>query len=140
VVARLGPGEGAPSPAPPLKVFWSVRALRDIEAIYEYVGTDKPEAARRLAERLMLAGDGLNTHPWLGRDARVGGLRELIVGNYLLIYRARVEIEIVTWFTEVVRNDAECEIALEAQEEPDGSPGEAISIVPSAVLVSNCFP
>ena len=96
MVARLGPGEGAPSPASPLKVFWSVRALRDIETIYEYVAADKPEAARRLAERLMLAGNGLSTHRWLGREARVGGLRELIVGNYLLIYRAQAEIEIVT--------------------------------------------
>ena len=57
-----------------MKVFWTVRA-------------DKPEAARRLAERLMLAGDELATNPYLGRQAR--GLRELIVGNYLPVYRKR---------------------------------------------------
>jgi len=81
-----------------LKVFWSLRALRDIEAIHEYVAADKPKAASRLVERLMLAGDELSTHPWLGRAGRAG-LRELIVGNYLVIHRVsadRGEVEIVT--------------------------------------------
>ena len=77
-----------------MKVFWTVRALLDIEEIYEYVAADKPEAARRLAERLMLAGDELATHPYLGREART--LRELIVGNYLLVYRVSDEIAILT--------------------------------------------
>lgn len=78
-----------------MKVFWSVRALRNIEEIYNYVAADKPEAARRLAEKLMLAGDELANHPYLGRVARPGELRELIVGSYLLVYRVRDEIEIV---------------------------------------------
>lgn len=78
-----------------MKVRWSVRALRDIESIYSYVADDKPEAARRLAERLLAAGDELERHPLLGREARAD-CRELIVGKYLIVYRLRDVIEIVT--------------------------------------------
>jgi len=76
-----------------VKLRWSLRAHRDIEKIYHYVAADKPEAARRLAER---AGNELASHPYLGRIARPGDLRELIVGSYLLVYRVRDVIEIVT--------------------------------------------
>ena len=69
-----------------MKVRWSVRALRDVEDIYHHVAADKPEAARHLAEKLVLAGDELAHHPFLGRPGRPG-LRELIVGNYLIVYR-----------------------------------------------------
>ncbi len=78
-----------------MKVIWSARALRDIEEIYSYISVDKPEAARRFAERLLQAGDELAKHPHLGRLAP-SGLRELIVGNYLLLYRITDVIGIVT--------------------------------------------
>jgi plasmid stabilization system protein ParE len=35
-------------------------------------------------------------HPYLGREARAGWLRELVVGKYVLIYRITEIIEIVT--------------------------------------------
>jgi addiction module RelE/StbE family toxin len=78
-----------------VRVVWSARALSDVEEIYRYVSADKPEAAQRLAERLLLAGDELAQHAHLGRLAR-SGLRELIVGNYLLLYRITDVIGIVT--------------------------------------------
>jgi addiction module RelE/StbE family toxin len=79
-----------------VRVVWSARALHDVEEIYRFVSIDKPEAARRLAERLLWAGDELSQHPHLGRQTRAGDLRELIVGNYLLIYRITDVIGIVT--------------------------------------------
>jgi plasmid stabilization system protein ParE len=66
-----------------------------VEEIYNYVAADKPEAARRLAERLLQAGNELAKHPHIGRLARFGNLRELIVGNYLLLYRITDLIGIV---------------------------------------------
>lgn len=87
MAARPISREGAAAASAPVRVRWSLRARRDIEEIYSYVSADKPEAARRLAEKLMLAGDQLADHPYLGRVARPGELRELLVGSYLLIYR-----------------------------------------------------
>jgi addiction module RelE/StbE family toxin len=78
-------------------VVWTNRALADIEEIYEYVAADKPVAERKLAEKLLLAGDALATHPYLGRVTRPGNIRELVIGSYLLAYRVvdpgpRIEI------------------------------------------------
>jgi len=96
MAARPVAGEGAPSPAAEVRSVWSLRALRDVEEIYRYVAADKPDAARKLAGKLLLAGDQLALHPYLGREASAKGMRELIVGSYLLVYRVREDVEIVT--------------------------------------------
>lgn len=96
MAARPLAGKGAEAPAAAVKVRWSRRALRDVEEIYAYVAADKPEAARKLAGKLMLAGHELMHHPNLGRLAREGGLRELVVGNYVLVYRVTDVLDIVT--------------------------------------------
>ena len=80
-----------------MRVVWSVKALQAIEEIYAYIAADKPEAARKIAERLLFAGDQLADHPHLGRAARSAELRELVVGNYVLIYRVGEDVvEIAT--------------------------------------------
>ena len=79
-----------------MKVVWTVRALQDVEEIYRYVAADKPDAAARLAGRLLESGDQLEAHPYLGRAAQTEGIRELVVGKFLLLYRVRDELEILT--------------------------------------------
>jgi plasmid stabilization system protein ParE len=49
-----------------------------------------PPTSRERAKtgrKLMLAGDELMHHPYLGRVARPGELRELIVCSYVSVYR-----------------------------------------------------
>ena len=69
------------------QVVWTDRALADVEAIYQWISHDRPLAARRMAERLLAAGDRLQTNALRGR-AITRGRRELVfVRPYLIRYR-----------------------------------------------------
>jgi toxin ParE1/3/4 len=52
---------------------------------------DKPEAAERLAMRIVAVVEALRTHPYLGRAGAEPGTRELVIGGtpYIVIYRVR---------------------------------------------------
>jgi toxin ParE1/3/4 len=60
--------------------------LREIRA---YVARDKPEAAERLAMRIVAMVETLRNHPHLGRVGAEAGIRELVIGNtpYIILYR-----------------------------------------------------
>lgn len=79
-----------------MNLFWKRAALRDRDAIIEYVAHDKPLAAIAWDERLEHSAGHLIDHPRLGRVGRVRGTRELVVHpNYILVYRlaaGRIEI------------------------------------------------
>jgi toxin ParE1/3/4 len=54
------------------------------------VARDDPTAAARLVDRLIVRGEALARYPDRGRrlpELPESGLRELIVGNYRLVYR-----------------------------------------------------
>lgn len=74
-----------------MKVRWTAPALRDLEAIGDYVAQDKPAAAARLVGRIVDRVDLLAAHPHIGRTGRVAGTRELIIPNtpFVVPYRAR---------------------------------------------------
>ncbi len=70
-----------------MEVIWSRRALRDVRGIEAHIAADNPLAARRLALRLINAGDSLSDQPLRGRRLRQD-VRELtFVHPYLLRYR-----------------------------------------------------
>ena len=76
-----------PSAAHLAEVRWSGPALDDAEAIRDYIATHNPSAAERVFDRLMAAGDGLETFPDRGRE-RDDGRRELTtVSPYVIVYR-----------------------------------------------------
>ena len=62
--------------------------LREIRA---YVAEDKPEAAERLATRIVAVVEALRDHPYLGRGGAEPGIRELVIGGtpYVVLYRVR---------------------------------------------------
>jgi toxin ParE1/3/4 len=74
-----------------LEIVWSRRALDRLEEIRVFVARDKPDAAARLATRIVALVDLLGEHPQLGRAGSEPGVRELVLGGtpYLIFYRVR---------------------------------------------------
>ncbi len=80
---------------------WTPSALRDLEAIGDYVAMDKPSAASRLVGAIFDRTGLLSRHPQAGRPGRIAGTRELVVSGtpYVVPYRVREgEVEILAVF------------------------------------------
>ena len=82
------------------RVIWTRQAVEDVEAIRTFVARDSERYAGLLAERLVAAVDRLELFPHSGRMVPEVGddsLREVIYGDYRLVYRLRAEsVEVVT--------------------------------------------
>jgi toxin ParE1/3/4 len=85
-----------------MKVVWTESAERDLETIESYVARDNPNAAAALVDRLVGRAEAVAEHPHLGRVVpEIGAehVRELIEGNYRIVYRLRGRrAEILTVF------------------------------------------
>ena len=77
----------------PVEIVWSALALSRLQQLRAYVAQDKPEAAGRLATRIVAIVETLRNHPHLGRAGAEEGLRELVVGGtpYIVLYRIKHE-------------------------------------------------
>ncbi len=73
----------------PLDVIWSRRARTRLQEIRASVALDKPEAAERLATRIVVLIESLRMYPHLGRPGIEPGTRELVIGGtpYIVVYR-----------------------------------------------------
>lgn len=72
---------------------WTPEAIRDREAIYDFIEAGNPVAALMLDELLEQQAGRLIDHPGLGRPGRVAGTRELVAHpNYLLIYDVKNDL------------------------------------------------
>ena len=73
----------------PVEIVWSPLALMRLREIRAYVARDKPEAAARLATRIVAVVETLRDHPYLGRAGAETGVRELVIGRtpYIVLYR-----------------------------------------------------
>ena len=70
-----------------MELHWTLEAIQDREAIYDYIEADNPIAALALDELFEEKAGRLVDHPGLGRRGRVDGTRELIARqNYILVY------------------------------------------------------
>jgi toxin ParE1/3/4 len=82
------------------EVAWTPQALDDLEAVCLFIARDSPEMAAVFADRAFRATDRLADYPRSGRvvpELRNDVIREIIVGNYRLIYRIRRDVaEILT--------------------------------------------
>ena len=69
-----------------------------MRSILTYVAARNPAAARRLRELIETAVLKLPPHPYLFREGRVPGTREMVVHpNYIVVYRVtEAAIEIVS--------------------------------------------
>jgi addiction module RelE/StbE family toxin len=73
-----------------VKVIWTQLALDDLKAIHEYISKDSKTYADRFIQKLIGRVDQLELFPQSGRvvpefDSET--LRELIEGNYRIVYK-----------------------------------------------------
>jgi toxin ParE1/3/4 len=79
-------GNGSRASSPAVEVVFTVAAAADITWVRSYIGRFNPGAARRIAERLKSAAQGLAEYPEIGR-LRPDGTRELVaVTPYVIVY------------------------------------------------------
>ena len=75
----------------PVGIVWSPLALARLQEIRAYIAQDKPQAAERIAIRIVAVVEALRNHPRLGRAGAEPGIRELVIGGtpYIVVYRVR---------------------------------------------------
>jgi toxin ParE1/3/4 len=75
----------------PVEIVWSPLARARLREIRAYVARDEPDAAAKLATRIVSLVEALREHPYLGRAGSEPGVRELVVGGtpYLIFYRVQ---------------------------------------------------
>ena len=75
----------------PREIVWSPLAVARLREIRAFIALDKPDAAERLATRIVAVVEALRLHPYLGRIGSEPGVRELILGGtpYSILYRLR---------------------------------------------------
>jgi toxin ParE1/3/4 len=83
------------------RLRWSPQAVRDLEAIRDYIATDSPRYAALVIERIIAAVERLTSFPESGRivPERNDAIREIVVTPYRVVYRLRPGlVEIATVF------------------------------------------
>ena len=67
---------------------WSVLALADREAIFDYIEADSPQAAVAVDDRIQICVEGLAQFPNMGRNGRGPETRELVISGtpYIAAY------------------------------------------------------
>lgn len=83
----------------PVEIVWSRLARARLEEIRAYVAKDKPDAAGRLAARIVAVVEALRNHPNLGRVGAEPAIRELVIGGtpYVVLYSVkRTQVTIST--------------------------------------------
>ena len=84
------------------EVKWSLQALDDLEAICLFIARDAPMAARMFASKTFEATDKLAIMPRMGRlvpELNNETIRELILGNYRIIYHVHDALDVVEILT-----------------------------------------
>lgn len=80
------------------RIFWTRRALQDVENIYHYIAIDNPNIAKRVVTDIKKIIDNLSYHPFMGKPGRREKTRELVVTktHYIIVYRLQSNaIEII---------------------------------------------
>jgi len=83
-----------------MKIIWSPLAVDRASEIAEYIAQDKPSAAEKWIDTIFSKVEQLKSFPEIGRtipEIRNDQFRELIYGNYRIIYRIeKKQISILT--------------------------------------------
>lgn len=79
-----------------MRIEWSLFAMNDREAIFDYLEADNPRAAVRIDDRIEAHVELLVETPEIGRPGRIEGTRELVIPRTPYVAAYRIEGEIVT--------------------------------------------
>ncbi len=75
-------------------IIWTDLAIQDLKSIHDYIALDSKFYAKRFVAKLILRVDQLEVSPNLGRmvpEFNNISIRELIDGNYRLIYKVETK-------------------------------------------------
>lgn len=82
------------------EVRWTPQAAKDLEAIAEFISADSPHYARVFVVDILCAVERLVDFPESGRivpELKDRAIREIILGNYRIVYRVRAgAVEVLT--------------------------------------------
>ena len=85
-----------------MRVHWTARAVSDLKSITRYIAKDDPTIARSFADKLKKQAESVVRFPKRGRvvpEFSRDDVRELIEGNYRILYRVRKNmVDILTIF------------------------------------------
>ena len=85
-----------------MRVVWTRQAFQRLAEIEDFIARENPRAVEKNTERRIARTGSLAVHPQLGRvvpEVPGGNLRELVEGNYRIVYRVRGDIlEVLTVF------------------------------------------
>lgn len=75
----------------PVEIVWSPLARARLREIRGYIALDNPDAADRIATRIVALVELLKDYPHVGRAGAEPGIRELVVGGtpYIILYRVK---------------------------------------------------
>ena len=63
-------------------IRYAADAVADLAALRNYIAQRNPDAARRVADRIVKSVTRLAQHPRLGKPGRVDGTRELVISKF----------------------------------------------------------
>ena len=95
-----------------MNVVWSSEAFGKLDEIERFIAQDNPERAFAFTELLLEKGDSIASFPEMGRvvpQLSRPDIREILVGNYRIVYRANpTQVVILTVFEghRVMRSEA----------------------------------
>jgi len=71
-----------------MQIRWTNRALDNLDFAVEYIATENPTAAKKVAQKIWDSIQLLKGQPGLGRPGRVVGTRELVISGlpYIIPY------------------------------------------------------
>jgi toxin ParE1/3/4 len=84
-----------------MRVRWTAPALRDLEAIGDFIARDNPVAASKVVARVFHRVEMLGEHPHNRRAGRVPGTRDLVVTDTPFVVPYRVhekDVEVLAVF------------------------------------------
>jgi len=82
-----------------MEVIWSPLALEKVGDIADYIALDKESAARKWVNDIFDKAENIGAFPELGRlvpELNNPNYREIIFGNYRIIYTVKTEVKILT--------------------------------------------
>ena len=77
-----------------MQIRWQADAISDLIELRNFIEQENPEAANRVASKILHSVDSLLEHPLLGKAGRIHKTREFVVSGtpYTIIYLAESEL------------------------------------------------